>query len=159
MGTRAARLAVAAVAVVAVTNVLCLPNPKDTWVRLDAPHFVVFSNANTKQATKIATQLEQFRAVLQGLTGGTNLDAEVPTYVYIFRSQSSMKPYKSEGERAYFVGTDYGNYIALNARPATGGVVRDNPYTLFPYKDTYHEYVHFVLNNSSAIFDVLQKVL
>jgi tetratricopeptide (TPR) repeat protein len=132
----------------ALPDALGLPDPDDEWVALKSERFIALTNADPRKATKQLLQLEQFRSMLEQNTGGLRLDADLPTYVYIFRNEASMRDYKIAAARAYHVATRDGYYIALNIRPATGGPTRDNPYTLFPNKDVYHEYVHFALNSS-----------
>ena len=131
-----------------LTPALGLPDPGEEWIELRTNRFVVYTNADSRKATKQLLQFEQFRATLERNTGGLRLDSDIPTYIYIFRNQGSMKAYEIETARAYHVAARDGYYIGVNIRPATGGRVRDNPYTLFPNRDIYHEYVHFALKSS-----------
>lgn len=137
-----------AVIATALTPAFGLPDPGEEWLELRTNRFVVFTNADSRKATKQLLQFEQFRAMLERNTGGLRLDADMPTYIYIFRNQGSMREYEIETARAYHVAARDGYYIGVNIRPATGGPTRDNPYTLFPNRDIYHEYVHFALRSS-----------
>ena len=43
----------------------------------------------------IGRQLERFREVLMRVTGGAAVDSPIPTKIYVFRSESSFRPYKT----------------------------------------------------------------
>jgi tetratricopeptide (TPR) repeat protein len=119
-----------------------LPGPRQRWIDLRTPNFVIFSHTGEGATRAIAADLEELHAVL-GSFSSLELSSPIPTYIYVFRNDRDFRPYKPlrEGRPSlvsgYFAPRADGNYIAIdgNARRDATGIV-------------YHEYVHyFVANN------------
>lgn len=118
-----------------------LPRPGQKWIEVKTTNFTFFSNVGRLSTRLVAEDLEELRAVLAQLTD-YDLQAPVPTLIYVFRGDRSFLPYKTlyEGRPAavsgYFIGGEDANYIAINAdAPDASALV-------------YHEYVHYVANNN-----------
>jgi hypothetical protein len=118
-----------------------LPKPGQNWIEVETANFRFFSNAGRQATRRVAVDLEELRAVLSELTD-YDLQAPIPTYIYVFRGDRSFLPYKTlyEGEPAavsgYFIAADNANYIAVNADAKDASAI------------VYHEYVHYVANNN-----------
>ncbi len=139
-----------AAALVIVWAVLCppaggaeatLPKPSDAWIEVRTENFRFFSNAGRLNTRRVAVDLEELRATLSELTD-YELQSPLPTYIYVFKSERSFLPYKILYEdrpatlSGYFIASEEGNYIAINAdSPDASAVV-------------YHEYVHYIANNN-----------
>ncbi len=127
---------------ITATAAMALPREKQRWVELDTPGFKFFSNAGQRATARIATDLENLRAVL-GQLSTLEMSSPVPTTIYIFKSDASFRPYKilHEGKPAavsgYFAAREHANFIAIN-----GGSGWDASDII------YHEYVHYVLDNN-----------
>lgn len=116
--------------------------PKATrWVRVQSPNFTLYSNASESQTRKIATDLERFREVLGRMTRGFELEAEVPSVVYVFKNDAALEPYKQDESgktmnlSGYFLERPFRNYIAIDASAG-----------LQPRRVIYHEFVHSMLH-------------
>jgi tetratricopeptide (TPR) repeat protein len=115
-----------------------LPDPADHWIRLEAPHFLIFSDATPERTAELARQIETFRAALLQLGSGLEARSPVPTVVFIFKDHETYRPYRLRSDIAgFFVKHRDGNSIAVNA-----GVTGD------PWQVVFHEYFHFFLNNN-----------
>jgi len=115
-----------------------LPDPSDHWIRLEAPHFLIFSDAVPGRTAELARQIETFRAALLKLGSGLEARSPVPTVVFIFKDHETYRPYRLRPDIAgFFVKHRDGNSIAVNAG-ATGD----------PWQVVFHEYLHFFLNNN-----------
>ncbi len=96
-----------------------LPSKSDSWFRLKTANFTLFSNTTQTRAREIGLDLERLRAVLLYVRNATRANAPVPTYVYVFKRQSSLDPYMPPEYRDRFSGfvrvTQDANYYALSA--------------------------------------------
>lgn len=130
------------VAIAGTTPAAALPR-QEGWFQLRTPHFTLFSNASERTARGIGLDLERLRSSLSQLNPGLELNAPVPTWIYVFKSTSSFHPYrpvqqgKVKSVEGFFYSHPYGNYVAINADP------RDEPTEI-----VYHEYLHHVLGNN-----------
>jgi tetratricopeptide (TPR) repeat protein len=120
-----------------------LPRERDSWIRLETDHFVVFSNAGERVARRTADNLERLRDVLSQIAAGTRLGSPQPMYIYLFSSRIAFAPYKPvfNGKPmdvdGYFYSRDDAEYMVLraDAGEATDDIL-------------YHEYLHYVLRNN-----------
>ena len=67
---------------------------KDTWTSVRSQNFFLVGNASEKEIRQVATRLEQFRDVFTRLIPNANFKSPVPTTVFVFKSDSSYKPFK-----------------------------------------------------------------
>lgn len=108
------------------------------WIEVTTDNFLFFSNAGKGATKRFAADLEELRAALAELTD-YQLQAPVPTSIYVFRNDRSFTPYKNlyKGEPAavsgYFVARRYGNFIAIDGSARDGSAI------------VFHEYVHSVV--------------
>lgn len=118
-----------------------LPNPKDRWIFVKTENFTIFSSANEEIATNIGIKLERLRKTLTLITSVKNVNSPVPTWIYIFQDNKSLKPYlfdlygKTPNLDGYFITHDEGNYIAISAQDQA-------------MRTILHEYIHFFINNN-----------
>lgn len=130
-------------------SILAAPSPRvrldGDWIRVETPHFLVYSGASASKAKEIALDLERFRAVLLRLKPSSAENAPVPTTVFVFPSDSAMNPYKPRfggkprNVSGLFRATREGNYIALAASWNTD-----------PRRVIYHEYFHYFMHSNFA---------
>ncbi|MCZ6508636.1 MAG: DUF1570 domain-containing protein [Acidobacteria bacterium] len=108
------------------------------WTRLETPSFTFFSNASEEVTRHYAGELETFRRFVARALGDGAVANPLPTQVYLFDSAESFGEF-SLGERnvGWFIGTRQANVIALDTSSVAGTEV------------AYHEYVHFVVENST----------
>jgi Flp pilus assembly protein TadD len=139
-----ARLAAAAVLLFSLSlPARALPKERDSWIRLDTDHFVVFSNAGERVAKRTAANLERLRDVLSQIAAGTQLGSPQPMYIYLFSSRVAFAPYRPAANGkpmdvdGYFYSRDDAEYMVLraDAGEATDDIL-------------YHEYLHYVLRNN-----------
>lgn len=115
-----------------------LPGESDQWIRLQSPHFLIFSDATPERTVEMARQIETFRAALLRLGTGLEARSPVPTVVFIFKSHEAYRPYRGRPDIAgLFIKHRDGNSISVNA-DAPGG----------PWQVVFHEYMHFFLRNN-----------
>jgi tetratricopeptide (TPR) repeat protein len=124
---------------------------KDKWINIRSKNFFLVGNASEKEIRKVATKLEQFRAVLTQAFPNIRFNSPVPTTVVVFRDHRSYRPFKPRANTAgYFQAGPDVNYITLTTevpgaefgRPTTQGG-RDPAYEVI-----FHEYTHLLVNNS-----------
>jgi tetratricopeptide (TPR) repeat protein len=120
-----------------------LPKEKDSWIRLDADHFTLFSNGGVRITKRISNQVGKLKQALDGSSVGMETHSPLPTYIYVFRSGSTFRDYaiglNQQPERiaGFFAGGDDGNYVAINAGSGNR-----------PEEVVFHEYVHYWLDNN-----------
>lgn len=120
-----------------------LPSSRETWLRVQTANFTLYGNASEGKIREVGLTLERLRAVLLLLTRKLSANAPVPTTVYVFKNDATLKPYKPlyQGKpgnvAGYFLPSEVGNSIALTAS-----------WNSDPRPTIYHEYLHFFLQNN-----------
>jgi tetratricopeptide (TPR) repeat protein len=118
---------------------------KENWIKIKSKNFTIIGNAGERDIRKLANNLEEFRHVLSLLFPKAQIATPLPTTVFLFKSQSSFKPFKpqykgktKEDVAGYFLAGQDGNYIALSSELGGGN----------PHEVIFHEYEHFVTRNN-----------
>ena len=145
---RSSRLvSLALVTLLAVSSANAMPSSEDTWLRVETAHFILVGNADEARIVAIGENLESMREVLAHTTEGLEFTSPLPTTIYVFKDWDSMTPYnlgadgRAQELDGYFLRTEDANFVAINASSAA-----------LPYAVIYHEYLHYLLENSvSAI--------
>lgn len=113
------------------------------WTRFTSEHFTFVGDAPEREIRLIAQQLEQFRDVVGKVVSADTTHSPVPTVVVVFESARSFSPFRPVyqgrpvGVAGYFVGSEDGNYIAVNAEQEAEA-----------YGIIFHEYAHFMVGSS-----------
>ena len=104
------------------------------WLKITSPHFELYTDAGAETGREALRRLEEIQQVYRGRDG-----SPVPVRVFLFSSESDFSHYRpAESTTAFFQGGPQRNYIAMRyAGEQT-------------YRVAFHEYVHMVLNHSSA---------
>jgi len=135
---------------------LCRPAVahEDSWVEVKSPHFTVASNADEKEARRIANQFEEIRAVFQMDFPGSHVDMAKPLLIIAVKNEDSLKvllpDYWSEKGRMHpsgeFVEGPDESFSVLRTDVSGGS---ENP-----YYDVYEQYAFAIehLNFSSLPF-------
>ena len=124
-----------------------LPREDLPWVRVETPHFTVFSYAPEAKTLQIVNEVERFRALLEFVMPreAPKRAAKIP--IFVFASNSGFAPYNRPGltgdvERfgGFFRNTRFGPYIGLSVDSRT------------VYRATvYHEAVHGFLRDGAIL--------
>ncbi len=136
-------LAIAVCLILLTPAVSGLPKESERWIRLDADHFTLFSNVAPHRTKRIANQVGKLKQALDKSSVGMDTQSPLPTYIYVFKNASSFRDYTIGLDRkparvaGFFVGSEDGNYVAINA----GSGER-------PEEVVFHEYVHYWLDNN-----------
>lgn len=106
----------------------------ESWVRLETPHFDLYSSLNRKQAALVLNQLEDARRALETVNPGRRVDGS-PVRVIAFRSENEFSRYRpNDASSAYYLRADGREYIVFGQEVAEGGTA------------VVHEYVHHWLH-------------
>lgn len=111
------------------------PAAAEGWIELRTANFRFVSNAGPAATRRVARDLEELRAVIVRL-GRLERRSELPTSIYLFKSQRSFAPFKTrwDGRPApisgYFLSRPEGSFIALAADSRDASAI------------VFHEYVH-----------------
>ncbi|HYH85160.1 MAG TPA: tetratricopeptide repeat protein [Pyrinomonadaceae bacterium] len=118
---------------------------RESWTSVQSQNFLVVGVAREKDLRRVASRLEEYRAVFSRLLSVEHFDASVPTTVVVFRDDRAYQPFKPlyRGQTAAFVSGYFQpgaevNYVTL-ALDSDGG--RGASSTLL------HEYTHLLVNN------------
>lgn len=118
---------------------------RETWTSVKSRNFLVVGLAREKELRRVASTLEEYRAVFSRLLSIEYFDASVPTTVVVFRDDRAYQPFKPlyRGQTAAFVSGYFQpgaevNYVTF-ALGSEG--VRGDSSTLL------HEYTHLLVNN------------
>ncbi|MEM9557239.1 MAG: tetratricopeptide repeat protein [Acidobacteriota bacterium] len=123
-------------------DLAALPWEERTWRSFRTDNFLVLSDAQPSQARDLAADLETLRLALAATTS-LELASPVPTVVFLFEHEGSMRSYKHliDGEPATLSGAFYSashaDFLTINGRER-----REATVTVF------HEYVHKVLRDN-----------
>ncbi|MGB3563464.1 MAG: hypothetical protein WBH85_20245 [Thermoanaerobaculia bacterium] len=115
-----------------------LPDPKEKWIRVRSPNFLIYSNTSRRKTTEIGLGFERFRSVFLSLKPGARQRSDLPTTIFVFKNQESYEPYMSsppQRDRAVvgqFQPSRFGDIVTVNAYPRQGEAL----------PVVYHEYVH-----------------
>lgn len=124
--------------VLAAVSVSGQTQTRETWTKITSKNFTLVGNASEKEIRQVATRLEQFRDVFTRLLSLAKFDSPVPTTVVVFKSMNSYKPFNPRNYDGYFQKGPDVSYITLTSEAR-------NPLAMI-----YHEYVHFMLVNTSG---------
>ena len=120
---------------------------RESWTSVRSQNFLVVGYAREKDLRRVASRLEEYRAVFSRLLSVEHFDASVPTTVVVFRDDRAYQPFKPiyGGQTAAFVAGYFQpgaevNYVtlALDSDSGRGG----GSSTLL------HEYTHLLVNNN-----------
>jgi hypothetical protein len=120
-----------------------MPSEEESWVRVDTANFSLIGNARETRMVGISENLERLRATLLRTSEGMTLSSPLDTTIFVFKDSLSMAPYnlgadgRPENRAGYFLRSTAGNLVAVDASVPT-----------LPYAVIYHEYMHYVLENS-----------
>jgi tetratricopeptide (TPR) repeat protein len=111
------------------------------WIEVNAPNFQIMSTMSLKETTELAIDLERFRVIIARFTNAPASDSPIPTKIFAFEKRSDFKRF-------------------THSSNATGWMspgMRSNVIAFTDYRGMdssqiiRHEYIHFVLNNVTAI--------
>ena len=127
-----------------LTVVLAAPAGAKTesWLEVRAPHFIVVSNSNEKQARHVADQFERMRFVFHKMFPNARVDPGSPIIVLAVKDRKNFEALEPEA------------YLAKGQLKLAGLFLRapDKNYILLrldvdfehPYAAVYHEYTHLI---------------
>ncbi len=127
-------------------GLVSIASAKDDWIEVRSKNFTLVGNTSEKEIRRVATKLEQFRETFRNLFKRASLSSPVPTTVFVFRSDSSYRPFKpkrndgkpDDGIAGYFQPGEDINYITLS----TEGEDSETFGTIF------HEFVHSIVETN-----------
>lgn len=135
---RVLRAGPAALLLSALSLFALTPSSASEWTRLETPSFTFYSNAADEVTLNYAGELETFRRFVARALGDGAVASPIPTEVYLFATRDDFVEFSlGENNVGWFTGTRQANVIALDASSSNGTEV------------AYHEYVHFVVENST----------
>jgi len=129
--------------VLAAGRLLFATKPQ-AWIELRSPNFIVVTNANEKQARRVAHQFEMVRAVLRDYLGIKGSASDQPVIIIAAKDEDTLKTLLPEywakagsmhPAGVYLRGPEK-NYIGLRLDLSMNEAAYD------PYEVVYHEYVH-----------------
>ena len=108
----------------------------DQWIKLETPHFELYTTAGEKKAREAILYFEQVRSFFLQATPAKRVP-EFPVRIVAFRSEKQFKPYRiNEAAAAYYTQGRYRDYI----------VMQDISSEYYPA--TIHEYTHLIIEHS-----------
>jgi Arc/MetJ-type ribon-helix-helix transcriptional regulator len=118
-----------------------LPPEKETWVRVESPHFTVISAARERDTRELVTRMETLALVLQNLHARFREQPMVHSRVLLFDERAEAQPYFdlifSRGTRApgAFISGKDGGTMVLSTRIGA--------------RTPYHELVHNLMGGAT----------
>src|ERR1700729_3133941 len=82
------------------------------WVKVDTPHFQLYTTAGEKKGREAILYFEQVRSFFEQASPGKREQA--PVKIVAFRSENDYKPYRmNEGSVAYYTHSRNREYIVM----------------------------------------------
>ena len=117
------------------------------WTRLRTAHFLLIGDASEREIRQVAQRIEDFREALIRTLPNAAVVSPVPIVVMVFDTDRSFDPFKPKFKgktvqvAGYFTAGEDVNYVALALEAGEPA-----------YRTVFHEYTHFVLNNTAPSF-------
>lgn len=114
------------------------------WVRLQGPHFELYSDSDPQRAAGVLVDLERFRALFARLAPGLDLHSPAPLRMVAFDGPRSFAPYKArrDGGGTLLLGQfqrhSDANYLLLDGRTRVSS----------DYRVAFHELTHFFITHN-----------
>ncbi len=122
-------------AIAAVSGILISANrtsAADQWLRLDTPHFQLYTTAGEKKGREAILYFEQVRSFFQ--QASASKAEQAPVRIIAFRSEGQYKPYRmNEGSVAYYARSQSREYIVMQDIGSE------------EYPSAIHEYTHLII--------------
>jgi tetratricopeptide (TPR) repeat protein len=123
----------------AILGILLLPalaGAAEQWIKLETPHFELYTTAGEKKGREAILYFEQVRSFF--LESSPSKKApEFPVRIVAFRSESQYKPYRmSESAVAYYANSRTRDYIVME------DIATEH------YPAAIHEYTHLVVQHT-----------
>lgn len=139
------RLCLISVLLVTAAQRTSLANPP-AWIELRSPNFIVITNANDKQAHRVAYQFEMIRAVFRQFFGISTSAKEPPLIIIAAKDEATLKTLLPEfwakkgttHPAGIYLGGPEKNYVGLRLDADM------NQEAYEPFEPLYHEYVHYL---------------
>jgi len=106
------------------------------WLRMTSPHFELYTNAGDRTGRQTLRRLEEIRHVFQEWSSARA--APLPVRVFAFASEREFRAFRpGQNTRGFYQsGPDRDYIVMVNGEDG--------------YRVLFHEYIHLVLNHSSA---------
>jgi tetratricopeptide (TPR) repeat protein len=118
-----------------------VPPAAESWTRIDALDFIIFTKGGDKQASRLARDLTAFRKVLQPAAAAATALVPDTTVVIVFDDAASFAPYHRDRQgtpdnsAGRFIATPLANFVVIDA--SADKIQRT----------ILHEYVHYLLRD------------
>ena len=130
-----------AIQLLVVRASLAIPPADEKWIRVQSPHFTIFSNAHRDDAIEVAIEAERFRAFME--MDQQAYGPSLPTIVFLFKDDASFAPYKKTPEGGVR------SYVGVFSDSRSGPCIAMRADLEESFRTVYHEYTHFVLSRKS----------
>lgn len=109
---------------------------EERWIRIESPHFELYTDSGAASAREALKRFEQIRHVFVTRAQGRQL-TPLPVRIFMFKSEANFRPYQVHPDIAgyYQAGNDR-DYIAMQANGPD------------LYRVVFHEYVHLLLRHA-----------
>jgi tetratricopeptide (TPR) repeat protein len=123
-------------AILGTTLSPCLLEASDQWIKLETPHFELYTTAGEKKGREAILYFEQVRSFFLQASPSKRAP-EFPVRIVAFRSESQYKPYRmSESAVAYYTQSRNRDYIVME------DIASEH------YPAAIHEYTHLIVQHS-----------
>ncbi|HUA17168.1 MAG TPA: tetratricopeptide repeat protein [Bryobacteraceae bacterium] len=108
----------------------------EQWIKLETPHFELYTSAGEKNAREAILYFEQVRSFFLEAIPSKRVP-EFPVRIVAFRSEKEFKPYRiNEAAAAYYTRGRYRDYIVMEDISSEH------------YPTAIHEYTHLIVEHS-----------
>jgi tetratricopeptide (TPR) repeat protein len=104
------------------------------WIEIRSEHFVLASALSEERSTRLALELENFRAAVDVLTGAKGIEDAIPTKIYLL----------PRAEEALGFGGSLDGYFSAQMRANYAVMIASGSYSDEVLK---HEYTHYLIAN------------
>ena len=111
------------------------------WIEVETPNFQISSAMSESKTVQLAIDLEWFRALVDRITNASQIRSPIPTHIIAFNRESEFRPFRDDASvKGYFHPGLRSNDVAI-----VNNRVIDTKRVIL------HEYVHFLLRNTTSI--------
>jgi len=124
------------------------------WIELRTPHFVIFSGMEEQRSIDLAVELEEFRTVVDLMTGGGGVDEPIATRIYLLPKTMPELGFRG-GVLGYFRPEMRANFAVMVPSGRESDAVLKHEYTHYLVRNRGGRYPAWIDEGVAEVFSTM----